>query len=81
MVTHIGGLNSVIDTTLNLPNIPGGKKLIYTHKNLPLTAISDFEELGKTNPFYAELAKLVAKTKGLWNVEAEDYLLENAPAI
>ncbi len=81
LITHIGGLNSVIETTLNLPNIPGGKKLIYTHKNLPLTAISDFEEMGKTDPFYAELAKLVAKTKGLWNVEAEEYLLENAPEI
>ena len=81
LITHIGGLNSVIDTTLNLPEIPGGKKLIYTHKKLPLTAISDFEEMGKSDPFYAELAKLVAKTKGLWNVEAEGYLLENAPEI
>jgi hypothetical protein len=25
MVTHIGGLDSVIETTLNLPKIPGGK--------------------------------------------------------
>jgi threonine dehydrogenase-like Zn-dependent dehydrogenase len=81
LVTHIGGLNSVIETTLNLPHIPGGKKLIYTHKNLPLNAISDFEELGKSDPFYAELAILVAKTKGLWNVEAEEYLLKNAPEI
>jgi threonine dehydrogenase-like Zn-dependent dehydrogenase len=81
LITHVGGLNSVIETTLNLPKIPGGKKLIYTHKNLPLTDISEFAELGKTNPFYAELAKLVAKTKGLWNVEAEAYLLENAPEI
>jgi hypothetical protein len=78
LVTHIGGLNAVIETTLNLPHIPGGKKLIYTHKNLPLTAISDFAELGKTDAFYAELAKLVAKTKCLWNVEAEAYLLKNA---
>ncbi|MGC9355166.1 MAG: zinc-binding dehydrogenase, partial [Mariniphaga sp.] len=81
LITHIGGLNAVAETTLDLPNIPGGKKLIYTHKNLPLVAISDFEEKGKNNPFYAELAKLVAKTKGLWNVEAEAYLLENAPKI
>ena len=81
LVTHIGGLNTVIDTTLDLPNIPGGKKLVYTHKNLPLTSISDFEALGKENPFYAELAKIVAKTKGLWNVEAEDFLLANAPNI
>ncbi len=81
LITHVGGLNAVAETTLNLPNIPGGKKLIYTHKNLPLVAISDFEELGKENPFYAELAKLVAKTKGLWNIEAEEYLLEYAPEI
>ncbi len=81
LITHVGGLNSVIETTLNLPKIPGGKKLIYTHKNLPLTAISDFEEMGKTEPFYAELAKLVGKTKGLWNVEAEEYLLKNAKEI
>ncbi len=81
LITHIGGLNAVVHTTLNLPSIPGGKKLIYTHKNLPLTAIDDFEELGRTNPLYAELAKLVAKTKGLWNVEAEEYLLKHAPEI
>lgn len=81
LVTHIGGLNAVIDTTMNLPGIPGGKKLIYTHKELPLMAISDFEELGRKDPFYAELAERVAKTKGLWNLEAEDYLLENAPDI
>jgi len=81
LVTHIGGLNSVINTTLDLPNVPGGKKLVYTHKNLPLTAIADFDELGKKDPFFAELAKIVAKTKGLWNVEAEEYLLANAPEI
>ncbi|NQU53920.1 MAG: zinc-binding dehydrogenase [Bacteroidetes bacterium] len=81
LVTHIGGLNTVIDTTLDLPNIPGGKKLIYTHKDLPLTSIYDFEELGKENPFYADLAKILSKTKGLWNVEAEEYLLANAPEI
>ncbi|MCK3682721.1 zinc-binding dehydrogenase [Maribellus sp. YY47] len=81
LITHVGGLNAVAETTLNLPNIPGGKKLIYTHKNLPLVAISDFAELGKNDPFYAELAKLVAETKGLWNVKAEEYLLANAPEI
>ena len=76
LVTHIGGLNAVIDTTLNLPKIPGGKKLIYTGVDMPLTAIADFEEKGKTDPMYAELAKMVAKTNGLWNAEAEAYLLK-----
>lgn len=81
LVTHIGGIDSVIDTTLNLPHIPGGKKLIYTGISLPLTAISDFEKLGKNDPMFAHLAKLVSNTKGLWNAEAEKYLLENAKKI
>ncbi|MDC7238850.1 MAG: L-sorbose 1-phosphate reductase, partial [Spirochaetales bacterium] len=81
MITHVGGLDAVVETTLNLPKIPGGKKLIYNHKKMDLTAIADFEELGKSNPFFAELDKLVKKHNGLWNVEAEKYLLENAPAI
>lgn len=78
LVTHIGGLDSVVETTLNLPHIPGGKKLIYTGISLPLTAIADFEEKGKEDPLFAKLAQLVAKTNGLWNSEAEKYLLENA---
>jgi L-sorbose 1-phosphate reductase len=81
LITHVGGLNAVKDTTLNLPDIPGGKKLIYTHKNIPLTAIDDFEKSGKDNPLFAGLAEIVAKTKGLWSVEAEEFLLENAPEI
>ncbi len=81
LITHVGGLNAVIDTTLNLPHIPGGKKLIYTHVDLPLTAISEFEEKGKTDPFFARLAAIVAKTNGLWSIEAEEYLLANAKSI
>lgn len=77
LVTHIGGLDSVVETTLNLPRIPGGKKLIYTGISLPLTAISEFEEKGKNDPLFAKLAEIVAKTNGLWNSEAEKYLLEN----
>ncbi len=76
LVTHIGGLNAVIETTLNLPHVPGGKKLIYTGIELPLTAIADFAEKGKTDPMFARLAGLVAETNGLWNAKAEKYLLE-----
>ena len=81
MVTHIGGLDAVIDTTLNLPKIPGGKKLIYTHISMPLTALDDMEELGRTDPMMAELAKIVARHNGLWSPEAEKYLLANAKKI
>ena len=81
MITHIGGLNAVPETTINLDKIPGAKKLIYTHKNLPLTAIADFAEKGKTDPFFVKLAEITARNNGLWCKEAEDYLLQNAPEI
>ena len=75
LVTHIGGINAVIDTTMNLPNIPGGKKLIYTHIDMPLTPIADFGEIGKNDPIFSELHRLCEKHNGLWNIEAEEYLL------
>lgn len=77
MITHIGGMDAAIDTTLNLPKIEGGKKLIYTHITMPLTALSDFAEKGKTDPRYGELAKFVSAHNGVWCVEAEQYLLAN----
>ena len=81
LVTHIGGLNAVVDTVKNLPKIPGGKKLIYNHLDLPLCAIDDFEELGKTDPMFAELDRMCKANNGLWNPEAEKYLLANAKKI
>lgn len=81
MITHIGGLNSVMATTLNLSQIPGMKKLIYTHINLELTAIEDFEEKGKSDPLLAALAEITSRHNGLWSVEAEQYLLANAKRI
>ena len=76
LVTHVGGLNAVVETTLNLPNIPGGKKLIYTHVTMPLTAIADFGKVGK--PVYDELDRICKAHNGLWNAEAEKYLLAHA---
>jgi len=76
MITHIGGIDAVVDTVLNLPDIPGSKKLIYPHLTLELTAIEDFAEKGKVDPVFAELAEIVSSNNGLWCVEAEAYLLE-----
>ncbi len=81
MITHVGGLNSVIETTLNLPKIPGGKKLIYTNIEMELTAIADFKEKGKTDPLFAALAEITERHNGLWSAEAEKYLLANAKPI
>lgn len=81
MVTHIGGLNAVAETTLNLPKIPGGKKLIYTGINMELTALDELEEKGKHDPVIAELAIIVKQHNGLWSTEAERYLLSHADTI
>jgi L-sorbose 1-phosphate reductase len=78
LVTHIGGLNAVIEATCHLPEIPGGKKLIYTHIEMPLTPIADFAKLGEASTVYKELAAICDKNMGLWSVEAETYLLANA---
>ena len=77
MITHIGGIDAAIDTTVNLPKIPGGKKLIYTHIELPLTALSEFEELGKSDERFNVLDELIKAHNGLWCAEAEKFLLEN----
>lgn len=78
LVTHIGGLNAVADATCHLPEIPGGKKLIYTHVEMPLTPISDFAQLGTSNPTYKTLAEICDRNQGLWSVEAETFLLANS---
>jgi threonine dehydrogenase-like Zn-dependent dehydrogenase len=76
LVTHIGGLNAVIEATNHLPEIPGGKKLIYTHIEMPLTPIADFAKLGEDNEIFKQLAIICDKNNGLWSVEAEAYLLK-----
>ncbi len=81
MITHVGGLTAAKDTTLHLPDIPGGKKLVYTHADFPLIAIADLSELGKTNDVYAELADACARNKGLWNLEAEQIVLNKMPKL
>ncbi len=79
MVTHIGGLDAAAETTLNLPKIPGGKKLIYTWLSMPLTALTDLRAKGEENKDQRliALADIVDAHQGLWCPEAEEYLLEN----
>lgn len=77
MITHVGGLNSAADTIKDLPDITGGKKLIYTGIDMELTAISDFKKKGKDSKLFADLAEIVDKHNGLWSAEAEKYLLKN----
>jgi hypothetical protein len=81
MVTHIGGLDSAAKTTMELNLVPAGKKLCYTQISMPMTAIADFEELGKTDKFFADLAEICKRHNNLWSLEAEQYLLKNGKPI
>jgi threonine dehydrogenase-like Zn-dependent dehydrogenase len=81
MITHVGGLDAVVDTTLNLPHIPGGKKLIYTNISMPLVSLYDLGELSKTGKLYKGLHDIVSNNDYIWSLEAEKYLLANAKPI
>lgn len=81
LVTHVGGLDAVIDATLNLSNMTGGKRLIYTGISLPLVAIDDLRSKAGESEVYKVLADIVEESNGLWSVEAEKYLLENGQPI
>ena len=72
-------LDAAAETTLNLPKIPGGKKLIYTHLEMPLIALTDLRAQGeaKNDQRYLALADIVEANKGLWCPEAEEYLMAN----
>lgn len=84
MITHIGGLDACAEATLNLPKIKGAKKLIYTHVQLPLTAIEDFGKAAEENAgtelgkLFADLDKICKDAGDLWCAAAEKRLLEYA---
>ena len=80
MITHVGGLDSVAETTKHLPDIPGGKKLIYTNISMELTPIDEFRSKSD-DPLFAALAEVVEGNNGLWSGDAERYLLEHAKPI
>lgn len=79
MITHVGGLDAAAETTLHLPEIRGGKKLIYPHVSLPLTEIASFGEKaaegGENAALFADLDRICKANNGLWCPEAERRLL------
>ncbi len=78
IATHIMGLNDVCDSILKLPELPGGKKIVYSKKEFPITDVNAFVEGDK---FQRTLKELVEKHDGLWNAEAEKYFLEHCKEI
>ncbi|NDL66993.1 zinc-binding dehydrogenase [Anaerotalea alkaliphila] len=77
MITHVGGLDSCIDTTLRLPQIPGGKKLIYNSVRMPLTDLAELQGTKQEDPKLEALAEILRNNRGLWCAQAEKHLLEN----
>lgn len=81
LVTHVGGLDASLGATMKLPELGGGKKLIYTHLKLPLFALEDLPALARDSAFFAELDRIVNASGGLWSRDAEAYLLSHTQAI
>ena len=81
LVSHIVGLTHAIDAVLGMEKPNGAKKVCYNHIDLPLTAISDFYELGKTDEMFYNLDLIVKENGGLWCTKAEEYLLAHAKKI
>lgn len=81
LVSHILGLRAVPETLFAMEKPSGCKKVCYNEIDIPLIAISDLPELGKTNELYKNLAQIVEENNGLWCTKAEEYLLAHAPKI
>lgn len=81
LVSHILGLKAVPEAIYGMEKPNGAKKVCYNNIDIPLVALEDFEEKGKTDPLFAELDKIVKRNGGLWCTEAENYLLENGPKL
>lgn len=81
MVTHVGGLDVVPETKLNLPNIPGGKKLIYPHIDMPLIDIRDLSAEKEKDERFVVLEEILTKTHQIWSLEAETYVMEAFAAL
>lgn len=81
MITHVGGLDSVVDAINGMDKPDGLKKLSYSGIKMPMVAISDLAELGKENELFRALSEIVNANNGLWCDEAERYLLEHAERI
>jgi len=77
IATHIMGLNDVCESIMQLPQLPGGKKIVYSQKNYPITDVNTFSG----GEFEQTLKAIVDKHNGLWSAEAEQYFLEHCPEI
>lgn len=80
IVTHILGLDYAAETTKKLPDLGGGKKIVYTNHKFPLMKVDKIDEINN-NKFTDELESILKRDGYLWSYEAERYFLSNAPKI
>ena len=81
LISHILGLKDAAAAIYGMEKPNGAKKVCYPHLDIPMVAIDDLGEMGKNDPLFAELDRIVKAHDGLWCAEAETYLLANAPKI
>jgi len=81
VITHVLGLNDAAETTRNLPDIGGGKKLVYTQKHLKRFSLEKGQETHDDDTFMEELHSILRTSEYRWSKEAEQYVLEHANEI
>jgi len=81
MVSHICGLDHAVEAVMDVATPGRMKTLCYADIKLPVTAISDFGELGRENELFRGLAQIVEANNGLLCDEAEEYLLQHGERI
>ena len=72
IVSHIMGLDQVVPSTLQLRELPPGKKVVYTHFDFPRYSL---EELMR-GAMGEEIARSMQENQGFWNAQAEALLLK-----
>ena len=77
IATHVMGLNDVCESIMQLPQLPGGKKIVYSQKNYPITDVQNFSG----GEFEQTLKAIVERHNGLWSAEAEKFFLEHCADI
>ena len=77
IATHVMGLNDVCESIMQLPQLPGGKKIVYSQKNYPITDVQYFSG----GEFEQTLRAIVERHNGLWSAEAEKFFLEHCADI
>ncbi len=81
LVSHVMGIDVVPENifAMKVPN--GAKKMCYNELDIPCIEVAKLGDMVNDGPLYKGLYEIVSRSGGKWSVEAEKYLLENAPKI